>query len=369
MARGHLRKLYPGAPIRTLVVDDSAIVRRMISHAFENDSEIQIVGTAPNGSIGLQKADQLTPDAVVLDIEMPDLDGLEVLVRLRRRYPQLVVVMFSSMTERGAAATLKALASGADDYLAKPAGTASLEGSIAKLRTELGARIRQFFEGNRPAAPGAVASARVPQVPARQAPPSRKPVPVELVAIGCSTGGPAAVASVIQALPQTLGVPVVVVQHMPPMFTRLMAERMNDQCSLTVREAWDGTPIRPGEVWIAPGDYHMRLAGAPGSVEIALDQAPQENSCRPSVDVLFRSAADTYGERTLAVILTGMGRDGQRGCAALKAMGARVIAQDEESSVVWGMPGAVVQEGLADWVLPLHAIASRIEQQIADCPG
>ncbi len=364
MPRGHLRRLHPGASIRTLIVDDSATVRQMISRAFERDPLIQVVGTAANGSIALKKADQLNPDAVVLDIEMPGPDGLQTLIRLRELYPQLVIIMFSSVTERAAEVTLQALALGADDYLPKSFDSSGPAAVLPKLRAELGCRIRQFFESPLPLAPHVAARAPA-QAPGKPAAASGNQYPAQLLAIGASTGGPAALATLIQSLPPTLPLPIVVVQHMPPMFTRLMAERMNDQFEFTVREAVEGAHIQPGEVWIAPGDYHMRLTGSAGQARIALDQAPPENSCRPSVDVLFRSVADTYGGRVLAVVLTGMGRDGQQGCISLKAVGARVIVQDEATSVVWGMPGSVVQAGVADWVLPLGRIGEQIEQQVA----
>lgn len=365
MPRGHLRRLHPGASIRTLVVDDSATIRQMISRAFENDPLVQVVGTAANGTIALQKADQLNPDAVVLDIDMPGPNGLEVLVRLRTLYPQLVIILFSAITERGASVTLRALALGADDYLPKFLADASQASVLSRIRAELGARIRQFFDSPPPPARRQPAPKGEPAASMNRLPPMTKRHPAQLVVIGSSTGGPAALATVILALPPTLPVPILVVQHMPPMFTRLMAERLDEQSRFRVQEGCEGALIRPGEVWIAPGDYHMRLTGVVGQARITLDQAPPENSCRPSVDVLFRSVADTYGGRALAVVLTGMGRDGQQGCRSLKATGAQVIVQDEATSVVWGMPGAVAQAGLADWVLPLGRIAEQIEQQVA----
>jgi two-component system chemotaxis response regulator CheB len=349
-------------------VDDSSFIRRCVTSALAGDAAIQVVGTAPNGLIALNKLDQLNPDAVVLDIEMPEMDGLETLAVLRRRYPQMVVVMFSTLTERGAAITLKALSMGADDYVAKTISSGGLEQSLDQLRQDLGACIRQFFDTPRPpaAAPAAAPALhlRPPVAVRRPEAPAAPSEAVDVVAIGSSTGGPAALAEVLPLLPASLGVPVFVVQHMPALFTRLLAERLNTSCPLRVREASHGARVQDAGIWIAPGDYHMCVERVTGALRLSLNQAPPENSCRPSVDVLFRSVAELFQSHSLAAVLTGMGRDGQRGSAVLKSVGARVLAQDEESSVVWGMPGAVTEAGLADWVLPLDRIGPHIVQHV-----
>jgi len=259
-------------------------------------------------------------------------------------------IMFSTLTTRGASKTFEALSLGADDYVAKASNSGSLDRSLASLRAELIPKIKQFFSmpmaAARPAAPVGVPAAK-----ARAGRP-------ELIVIGVSTGGPQALARLLPKLPENLPAPVAIVQHMPAMFTRLLAERLDGESGLAVKEAEDGDELRPGRVLLAPGGRHLRVRrGARGGLVARLDDGPAENSCRPSVDVLFRSAAETLGGRALALMLTGMGSDGLEGARQLKAAGASLIAQDQASSVVWGMPGAVVEAGLADRVLALDQIA------------
>lgn len=350
-------------PLRVLVVDDAVVMRRLVSQCLEEEPGF-VVSTAANGRIALSKLSQVNPDAVVMDVEMPELDGLGALRELRKTHPDLPVVMFSTLTERGAAATLDAMALGASDYVTKPANVGSVNESMDRVRTELVPKIKALC-GRRavqPApAPGPVAPRRAPVAAAPPQPRAR----VDVVAIGSSTGGPNALHEVLTRLPGTLAVPVVITQHMPPVFTRLLAERLHNACALTVREGFPGAVLRPGEVWIAPGDHHMVVRPVEDRVELALNQDPPENSCRPAVDVMFRSVCAAYGRRAMAVVLTGMGADGQRGCEHLRAAGATVVAQDEASSVVWGMPGAVVRAGLADEVLPLSGVAAAIEARVA----
>jgi two-component system chemotaxis response regulator CheB len=354
------RLLQPGERIRVLVVDDSVVIRRLVAHALEEDPRILVVGAAANGSIALSRIPQLNPDVLTLDIEMPEMDGLETLRRLRRDYPQVRVIMFSTLTERGAAITLEALSLGADDYVPKASNEGSLDRSMARLRHELVPKILQLFRfsgTNGAAAPRATWRATAAPAPPRPAA-AMKP---EVVAIGVSTGGPPALEKVLPVLPRDYPLPILVVQHMPPMFTRLLAERLDGLCALEVKEAAQGDPVEPGRVLIAPGDYHLKVAAAgAGRVQAVLDQSPPLNSCRPAVDALFASIGEVYGGAALAVILTGMGQDGLRGAEILKARGAAVLAQDEATSVVWGMPGAVAQAGLADRVLPLDQIAPEI---------
>jgi len=334
--------------ISVLVVDDSVVIRRLITDALAHDPDIRVVGSAPNGQIALSKIEQLRPDLVTLDIEMPVLDGLGTLRQLRRTDRHTKVVMFSTLTANGASATLDALAAGASDYVTKPANVGSVVESLRSVREQLIPRIHALC-----ARPG-----RPSRVPAR--PSAARGQRVDVLAIGCSTGGPDALSQVLRALPATLPVPVVVVQHMPPVFTRMFAERLDRTCGLRVVEATADVPLRPGTVHIAPGDTHLEVARAGTDVVTRLHAGPPENFCRPAVDVLFRSVARAYGGNVLAVVLTGMGQDGRRGAEELHRLGAEIVAQDEATSVVWGMPGAVTQAGLADAVLPLPEIANHL---------
>jgi two-component system, chemotaxis family, protein-glutamate methylesterase/glutaminase len=346
-------------PIRALVVDDAVVVRRLVADVLGSDPDIEVVGTASDGRLALAKLAATDPDVVVLDVEMPVMDGMATLAAIRRERPRLPVIMFSTLTERGAAATLEALALGATDYVTKPANVGSVTLAMQRVREELIPKIRAVT-GRLPRAllPGpALAGPR----PARPARPAQRP---EIVAVGTSTGGPNALAELLPALPGDLGVPVVVVQHMPPVFTKLLADRLAGKCQLRVAEGVHGATVEPGQVWIAPGDHHMVVRRDGTTVRLATNQDPQENSCRPAADVLFRSVADAYGGRALAVVLTGMGQDGLRGCERLLEGGGRVLAQDEASSVVWGMPGYVARAGLADRVLPLDQIANEIVRRV-----
>lgn len=346
--------LQAGQRIRVLVVDDSVVMRRLVTHALESDALIEVVGAAANGAIALARIPQLNPDVVTLDIEMPEMDGLEALLQMRQRYPDLRVVMLSTLTEKGAAITLDALERGADDYVTKASSQSSLEQSLQRLRADLLPRIRQFFM--LPATH--LAAAQSPQ--AVSASPWLKQAgqcAPGVVGIGVSTGGPSALAQILPLLPADFPLPILLVQHMPPLFTRLLAERLQNLCALEVHEARDGELIQPGKILVAPGDVHMKAARGSSGFCVRLDQGAPLNSCRPSVDALFSSLAEIYGGAVLAVILTGMGQDGLRGAEMLKARGARLLAQDEASSVVWGMPGAVAAAGLADQVLPLEQIS------------
>jgi two-component system chemotaxis response regulator CheB len=358
------RILRLGERIRVLVVDDSVVIRRLVTHALDQEPVLEVVGSASNGAIALQRIPQLNPDVLTLDIEMPEMDGLETLRHVRREYPQLRVIMFSTLTERGAAVTLEALTLGADDYVAKASNEGSLDRSMLRLREELVPKVKQFFHF--PAQNGVASHLE----PARVAfaPPARWVKPVfqsikvrpKVVVIGVSTGGPTALGSILPTLPAGFPLPILVVQHMPPLFTRLLADRLHSSCRLPVEEASQGAPVEAGKILIAPGDFHLKVISNGAGVHVSLDQSPPLNSCRPSVDALFTSTGDVYGGAVIAVILTGMGQDGLRGVEILKAQGASVLAQDEASSVVWGMPGAVVNAGLADRVLPLDQVVPEI---------
>jgi len=351
-------------PIRILVIDDSVVIRKVLGQALSADPSIEVAGVAPDGRIGLSKISQLNPDLVTLDIEMPGLSGIETLKELRKTYPKLPVIMFSTLTEHGAVATLDALAAGASDYVTKPSNTGSLDITLQRIREQLIPKVRALCR--RASAP------KVPAVPARPIAP-RMPTaspsggasgPIEVLAIGTSTGGPNALAEVLPALHSDFPVPIVVVQHMPPLFTRLLAERLNKQSEIRVREGIPGSVLEAGEAWIAPGDYHMVVERQGVSVRLVMNQEPPENSCRPAVDVLFRSIAKLYGSRALAVVLTGMGSDGVRGAQDIRERGGKVFVQDEATSVVWGMPGQVAAAGSADAIFPLNVMANEIERRI-----
>jgi two-component system chemotaxis response regulator CheB len=360
MARFLCKKTIPaGNRIRVLVVDDSVVIRRLVTQALSEDPLLEVVGAASNGVLGLAKIAQTNPDVVTLDVEMPEMDGLEMLRRLNNHIARPRVVMFSTLTERGAVATLDALALGADDYVTKAANGGSLDRSLSSLREELIPKVKQFFQVSqrastepRPQPKPGLASGPMYQRPLHGA--------AKVVAIGVSTGGPTALGFLIPQVPADFPLPILIVQHMPPLFTRLLAERLQTSTRLKVEEAAEGSIVTSGKVLIAPGDYHMRLRNAGNDVVIGLDQSPPENSCRPAVDVLFRSVAETYGGSSIAAILTGMGQDGLRGVQTLRAAGAFVIAQDEASSVVWGMPGAVVSAGLADSIVPLERVIAEV---------
>ena len=365
------------ARTRILVVDDSAVARRLVSEAIATDPSLELVGSAPNGRLALARLEQLKPDVITLDLEMPEMDGLATLIEVRKSHPHLPVIMFSSLTERGGLATLEAIAHGASDYLMKPDDTASIDETRKRIVAELLPRIRAFAP---PGAASSTAAARAAPARAEKAGaektgaekavndkpiaaasrPARPSARVEVLAIGVSTGGPIALEALIPKLPKDLPVPVLVVQHMPPVFTRLLAERLGRNAALPVRECEGDELLHPGQVFIAKGDHHMIVRGPARSARLALNQAPPENSCRPSVDVLFRSVAEVYGPAALVVVLTGMGQDGLRGCEMVREAGGQIVVQDQASSVIWGMPGAVARRGLADRILPLDQLASEL---------
>jgi two-component system chemotaxis response regulator CheB len=392
--------------VRVVVVDDSNVVRRVLAGVIEREQGVTLVATAANGREALLVLEGAQPDVVVLDIEMPVMDGIETLREMKKRWPRLPVIMFSTLTEHGAAVTLDALAEGADDYLIKPvtnrgpagAYDAVSEQLVPLLRSWGGiARSRAFQDaraqradllpprppahmppalGRRALGPSALGPAILALPPLRPVT-KRAPVPKEgaavpppaapkatsqvvAVVIGASTGGPNALGIVVPSLPADLRVPVFVVQHMPPTFTRLFAERLDRQSGLEVHEAVSGTVAKPGHLYVAAGGAHMVVSRCRREVVIQVDDGPPENSCKPSVDVLFRSAATTWGPGVLGVVLTGMGQDGLAGVRSIVSAGGEVIAQDQASSVVWGMPGAVARAGLAAEVATIADIAGSI---------
>ncbi len=430
------------------MVDDSAVIRRAISDLLTADPEIEVIGHAANGKLALEQIQNLHPDVITLDVEMPVMDGLETLRNLRQIDNHVPVIMCSTLTERGAIATLDALSLGASCYVTKPHTSGSIEESLDSLRRELLPKVkalgghRRFLsrptpvlrptpEEGKPDSPAtqpltqptlspgplpsstATAPAPLPvgtpkktlssaplpaekrpsqsrkvsdkskSEPARSeaaSPPAPRPAPaepyvvqqrtspptrVDLVVIGVSTGGPNALAVLLPALPKNLPVPVLIVQHMPPVFTKLVAERLNQQCALSVHEAAEGDAIAVGSILIAPGDFHMVIERRGDKGTVRLNKQPPENFCRPAADVLFRSAVESYGSGLLAVVLTGMGCDGMIGCETVRKAGGQVIVQDAETSVVWGMPGSVAERGLAEAILPIKEIASEIVRRVS----
>ena len=307
-------------PVRVLVVDDSVVIRKVVTEVLSADPGIEVVGTAPNGKIALAKIAQLKPDLVTLDVEMPIMDGLETLRALRGSGQRLPVIMFSTLTERGASATMDALLLGANDYVTKPANVGSMQAAVKAVSAELLPRVKALCARAVPAAVPATTRLTREERPRAAGVPSR----VDLVVIGISTGGPNALAEMLPGLPASLPVPVLVVQHMPATFTRHLADRLHRVSSLKVAEAQGGEVLRPGEVWVAPGGRHLVVHQDARGTVLRTNQDAPENSCRPAADVLFRSAAAAYGPNLLAVVMTGMGYDGRRGAAVVKAAGGRV---------------------------------------------
>lgn len=348
--------------IRVLIVDDSVVIRRLLSDILAQEVDIEVAGVASNGKIALAKLPQINPDLVTLDIEMPEMDGLETLVELRKTYPKLPVVMFSTLTERGAVATLDALSRGASDYVAKPANVGSVAAGIQSVKDQLIPKIRALCPFSQQETVSKPVATRGLPVRATAAPRVRR---CDIVVIGSSTGGPQALSAVLTKLPADFPVPIVVVQHMPPVFTAHLAGRLNQSCRLEVAEARGDEALRPGQVLIAPGNFHLELRRHGHEVKTVLHQGPPENSCRPAVDVLFRSAAEIYGVGCTGVVLTGMGQDGLRGSQRIVQVGGDVIAQNEATCVVWGMPRAVTEAGCARAVRALDDISSELARTAA----
>jgi two-component system chemotaxis response regulator CheB len=395
--------------IRVLVVDDSSVIRGIVSRWIEAAAETTLFGSAVNGQDALERVKTDKPDIIVLDIEMPSMDGISALPLLLKACPQAKIIMASTLTRRNAEISLKALALGAADYVPKPTSLGGGE-AAEDFRRELFARITALggkrlrrTPAPRPT-PTAEAAPRAPfppvppvvtptsraetpsvpvkpaglpiraphapvstddtSVPARAAIQLRKSalLPPQILVIGSSTGGPQALVAVISAIAPQLNVPVLITQHMPATFTSILAESLSRVSGLKCVEGANGMMLERGCVYVAPGDYHMVIKGKGGPIE--LNQNPPENFCRPAVDPLFRSVAAAYGASALAVVLTGMGSDGREGSRSIVGAGGTVIAQDEETSVVWGMPGAVAQAGLAAAVLPLNSVGTEIRKHL-----
>jgi two-component system, chemotaxis family, protein-glutamate methylesterase/glutaminase len=376
--------MIPGKKLRVLVVDDTIVYRKAVSDILAEIPGVEVVGIAHNGKIAMSKIATLKPDLLTLDIEMPEMNGLEVLAELQKNHCGVGAIMLSTLTADGSDMTMKALELGAFDFILKPQGSANLQEGKTQIKNALQPLLEAFrhsrnassllcnrgvfakpnnllAKGSTPltrpiARPGAVVSPR----------PAARTGKSEIVAIGISTGGPNALSQMLPLLPGELGVPVVVVQHMPPVFTKSLAASLDAKCALTVKEAQEAEAIQPNTVYIAPGGKQMKLvASADGKNRIIkITNDPPENSCRPSVDYLFRSVGDYYVGRTTAVIMTGMGSDGTKALQLLKQKGALVIAQNEATCVVYGMPKAPIEQGLADVIAPLNKIAEEITKSV-----
>jgi two-component system chemotaxis response regulator CheB len=360
------------AAIRVMVVDDSVVVRGLVSRWIEEEPGLALAGSMRNGRDAVDQVERINPDVAILDIEMPELDGISALPLLLAKKRDLVVIMASTLTRHNAEISLKALSLGAADYIPKPESNRGITTSatfrrdlIEKVR-ELGGRRRR----RRPplAPPIAVAAPVAHPMPVRPHDAAAKiklrafpAVPPRVLLIGSSTGGPQALTAVISNLRGLLPrVPVLITQHMPPTFTTILAEHIARAGSGRAHEGVHGEPVEPGTIYVAPGGKHMQAVKRDNGVFIALDDGPLVNFCRPAVDPLFRSAAAVWGSAVLALVLTGMGSDGARGGADIVAHGGSVIAQDEATSVVWGMPGAAAHAGICSAVLPLDQIAPKV---------
>lgn len=341
------------AMIKVLIVDDSAIMRKLIFDILKKDPEIEVVGQASNGKEAIEKAKQLRPEVITLDIEMPEMDGLTALAHLKREVPHSKIIMFSSLTQEGAKATLEALSKGAFDFVPKPSSKSFLE-SVKRIENELIPKIKA-------ASPSLTDKGLCkPSLLVKKT--KLHSGVYKVLGIGVSTGGPQTLLEIFKDIPANFPVPILIVQHMPPLFTRQLAERLDRVTPLKVKEAEDGDPLREGFVYIAPGDYHMVVTLENREKKIRINQDPPVNNCRPAVDVLFNSLAEVYNGSCLALVLTGMGKDGAEGAKKIKSKGGGVLAQDAQSSVVFGMPRAVIEAGVADEVLNLAEISRRLKE-------
>ncbi len=366
--------------IRVLAADDSAVMRSLLTRMFAGSGQghgqarLELCATVADGEACLRAVETLQPDVVLMDFEMPGMGGLKTLDALRRGWPRLPVIMCSTYTEDGAAATLEALSRGAAEYVTKPAGKCDPGAAIASLWTQLAPKIHALANRSQREVPKQAAR------PLHTLFPAFFPAPVQtngraaaesgeidLIAIGVSTGGPAALERLLPGLPSDFATPIVIVQHMPKLFTDALAKRLDRSCALRVELAVDGASLTPGNVWLAPGDSHIEVRRtAFGSAKILLHQGQPVNHCRPAVDVLFHSVALAFGKHALGIVLTGMGSDGLDGARAIVNAGGMVLAQDEASSAVWGMPGRIVEEGLARATLSLEQMAT---EMISLAPG
>lgn len=345
--------------IRVMHIDDSALMRRVIATLISRDSNIEVVGAYANAKFALSMINKLQPDLIILDIEMPEMDGLTALVEIRKKHPVLPVIMCSSLTKKGAEITIEALFRGANDYVAKPEQGGLRDEIFQVMSQELINKIKGL------AKPKSVLPERVITAPLQSInKPSSLIDRVDILAIAVSTGGPNALLQLLPQITADFSIPIVIVQHMPPIFTNLLAESLASKSKIKIKEAQDGDVLAPGLALLAPGNYHMTIDCQKNRYVIKLNQDPVENYCRPAADVLFRSVAKQFKSNVLAVVMTGMGQDGLQGCHIIKESGGQVIVQDELSSVVWGMPSAVVKAGLADQIVPLNELSGVITQRV-----
>lgn len=376
-------------PLRVMIVDDSVVIRGLISRWIGAEHDMEVAASLRTGLEAVNQIERINPDVAVLDIEMPELDGLSALPRLLAKKRNLVIIMASTLTRRNAEISFKALSLGAADYIPKPESTREAAAAdifhhdlIQKIR-HLGARLRRrpavaspplAPASPAPAARGPVARPAAPApAPAVHAPASgslsTRPFSTQapkVLLIGSSTGGPQALMSLVTELGPVIDrFPVLITQHMPPTFTTILAEHLARSSRRPASEAVDGEPVKPGRIYLAPGGKHMRVARSGADVVIALDDGPAVNFCKPAVDPLFTSAIDVWHGAILSVILTGMGSDGMRGGKDIIAAGGSVIAQDEASSVVWGMPGAAANAGICAAILPLNQIGTKVNRLFA----
>lgn len=358
-----------------MLCDDSGTMRRLIKKSIELDPGIKVVAEAKNGKECIAQLPRVKPDTVILDVEMPVMDGIDTVKGIRKIEKSLPVIMFSSLTSRGAEATFDAMQAGANSFATKPQSTGHVDGAFKQVRESLVPLIKSLTR-RKPVKRAGIISAAAPKKekyataisvsPAKTETSSvRLPSRTDVIAIGVSTGGPDALEHVLSQLPRNFRKPVVITQHMPAVFTKMLAQRLSEKTGLNVCEAEQGQALEPDQILIAPGDFHLEFQRKGTAVVVSLSKDAPENSCRPAVDPMFRSVAKIYGQRALGIILTGMGRDGTDGARALKNAGAQVFVQDESTSTVWGMPRKVFEAGLADRVLPLDEIG----KTIARCGG
>lgn len=364
-----------GGPYRVMVVDDSAVIRGLLTKTLETDPEIKVAATVGNGQIAVDTLRRTDIDVIVLDIEMPVMDGLTALPKLLEARPGVQVIMASTLTLKGASVSMKALALGAADYLSKPTTTTGIS-NAGDFKRDLVEKVKSWGlvarrkRGLPPGSAAAAAGTVQPAVPPRRLYPgpvtlrASSPGRVECLAIGSSTGGPQALFGLFRSVGRIDRMPVFVTQHMPATFTTILAEHLGQASGMPAAEAKDGEAVVAGRIYVAPGDFHMTVSSQAGKPVVHLDKNPPENFCRPAVDPMLRSIAKVYGPRTLFVMLTGMGQDGLKGARELVAAGSTVIAQDEPSSVVWGMPGAVASAGLCTAVLPLSDIGGYVKKAL-----
>ncbi|TAL00922.1 MAG: chemotaxis response regulator protein-glutamate methylesterase [Rhodospirillaceae bacterium] len=350
-------------PLRAMVVDDSLVIRSLISRMLGTEpAMVQVVASVANGRLAVERARKLDIDVIVLDIEMPVMDGISALPLLLEIDPELVVIMASTLTTRNAEISLRALSAGAKDYVPKPttatmnSGAAEFQRDLLEKIRALGQRYRRNGHAHKPASGLSVAAANASAPVLRPITPNRP----QVLAIGSSTGGPQALSQVLRDLPRPIKMPVFITQHMPPMFTGLLADNLARDSGLPCREAKHGDIVTAGNVYIAPGDYHMTLAREKANVVVKLNQNEKESYCRPAVDPMLRSLVEIYDGKILVGVLTGMGHDGMAGARAVIQAGGNVIAQDEASSVVWGMPGAVAKAGLCCAIVPLKQVGHQL---------